>query len=113
MANCSRVSNLKLLKDEMNNSDSNFLDDFGSIMRANPDENFVDISVEMSSFRTMLMMFANKLLEENRITTAEYEDFFKVYNLSVRGDIFGYNLTARTYKNRIAIANSAKSTPKK
>ncbi len=95
----------------MDYTDSNFLDDFGSIIRANPDENFVDISVEMSSFRTMLMMFAGKLLEENRISPAEYEDFFKVYNASARGDIFGYSVVARTYKNRITIANSAK--PKK
>ncbi len=84
----------------------NFLDDFGSVIRINPDENFVDISVRMSSFRTMIMMFANKLLEESRISVAEYEDFLKVYNHTVRGDIFGSSITTRCYKNMFSIANS-------
>ena len=97
----------------MDYTDSNFLDDFGAIIRANPDENFVDISVEMSSFRTMLMMFAGKLLEENRITTEEYDVFFKAYNTTARGDIFGSKIIARCYKNKIALANSAKLPPKK
>ena len=87
-------------------NDNDIMDDLGNIIRAHPDENFVDIRVEMSSFRTMLLMFANLLLKKGRISAEEHEQFCKVYDITVRGDVFGTAMIARCYKNRIALANS-------
>lgn len=83
-----------------------FVDDFGSVKRNEPDENYIDIRVEMSSFRNMVAEFANMLAARKVITEDESKIFYDLYNLTVRGDIYGKSVTARVYKNSFAIANS-------
>ena len=89
-----------------NNYEFDFVDNFGTVKRDEPDENYIDIRVEMSDFRNMVLTFSNLLAERNLITDAEVAIFDSLYNLTARGDIFGKSVTARVYKRRYAIANS-------
>lgn len=90
-----------------NSQDDDFVDDFGAIIRNDPEENYVDIRVEMSSFRDMILTFAYILDKRKVITQDEYNLFMALYNFTARGDVLGKKVTARVYKRRFAIANSA------
>lgn len=90
-----------------NSQDDNFVDDFGAIIRNDPEENYIDIRVEMSSFRDMILTFAHILTKRKVISQDEYKLFSALYNFTAKGDVLGKSVTARVYKMRYAIANSA------
>lgn len=87
-------------------SDDDFVDDFGRIIRNDPEENYIDIRVEMSSFRDMILTFAHILSKRNVITPEDYKLFSALHNFTAKGDVLGKSVTARVYKMRYAIANS-------
>lgn len=89
-----------------NSQDDDFVDDFASVVRNDPEENYIDIRVEMSSFRDMILTFAYILDKRKVITQDEYNLFMALYNFTARGDVLGKKVTARVYKRRFAIANS-------
>lgn len=91
-----------------NGSDDDFVDDFGAVIRNDPEENYLDISVEMSSFRDMLLTFAYILSKRHVINDEEYSLFTALHNFTARGDVLGKRVTARVYKRRLSIANSKK-----
>lgn len=82
------------------------MDGFASVVRNDPEENYIDIRVEMSSFRDMILTFAHILDKRKVITQDEYNLFMALYNFTARGDVLGKKVTARVYKRRFAIANS-------
>ena len=94
------------MKYPLNNQDDDFVDDFASVVRNDPEENYIDIRVEMSSFRDMILTFAHILDKRKVITQDEYNLFMALYNFTARGDVLGKKVTARVYKRRFAIANS-------
>ena len=96
------------MKDSFNSahSDDGFVDDFGAVIRNDPEENYIDIRVEMSSFRDMIASFARLLFKGRVISQDEYKLFSALYNLTAKGDVLGKSVTARVYKRRFAIANS-------
>lgn len=94
------------MKYPINNQDDDFVDDFASVVRNDPEENYLDIRVEMSSFRDMILTFAHILDKRKVITQDEYNLFMALYNFTARGDVLGKKVTARVYKRRFAIANS-------
>ncbi len=94
------------MKYPINNQDDDFVDDFASVVRNDPEENYIDIRVEMSSFRDMILTFAHILDKRKVITQDEYNLFMALYNFTARGDVLGKKVTARVYKRRFAIANS-------
>ncbi len=90
-----------------NNQDDNFVDDFGRIIRNDPEESYIDIRVEMSSFRDMILTFAHILNKRKIINQKEYKLFSALYNFTAKGDLLGKSVTARVYKMRYALVNSA------
>ena len=94
------------MKYPINNQDDDFVDDFASVVRNDPEENYLDIRVEISSFRDMILTFAHILDKRKVITQDEYNLFMALYNFTARGDVLGKKVTARVYKRRFAIANS-------
>lgn len=94
------------MKYPINNQDDDFVDDFASVVRNDPEENYLDIRVEMSGFRDMILTFAHILDKRKVITQDEYNLFMALYNFTARGDVLGKKVTARVYKRRFAIANS-------
>lgn len=97
------------MKDSFNpaHSDDGFVDDFGALIRNDPEENYIDIRVEMSSFRDMIASFARLLFKGRVISQDEYKLFSALYNLTSKGDVLGKSVTARVYKMRYTLANSA------
>ena len=84
----------------------NFIDSFGRIVSDDPEANYIDVRVEVSDFRNLLLVLGAQLKDKNLISTEEYMDFAKVHNTTVRGDILGKSVVCRVYKNSYAIANS-------
>lgn len=97
------------MKDSFNpaHSDDGFVDDFGALIRNDPEESYIDIRVEMSSFRDMILTFAHILNKRKIINQKEYKLFSALYNFTAKGDLLGKSVTARVYKMRYALANSA------
>lgn len=83
-----------------------FIDAFGQIVKDDPAANYIDVRIEVSDFRNLLLCIGAQLKHNELITAEEYADFMRVYNTTVRGDIFGKSAVCRVYKSTFAVANS-------